>query len=47
VPDNLCETQMPPQIDLGNGHTMKCHLSDANLAEMEHVIKFNTNKQAS
>ena len=47
VPDNLCDTELPPVKDLGNGHTMKCHLADEHLRAMEHVISFNNDQQAS
>jgi peptide/nickel transport system ATP-binding protein len=40
VPDNLCETQLPPMRDLGAGHRSLCWLPDAKLAEMEPVISF-------
>ncbi|WP_370271616.1 dipeptide ABC transporter ATP-binding protein [Pseudooceanicola nitratireducens] len=38
VPGDLCDTQVPPlrQVD---GHQIKCHLSEAQLAGMEPVIK--------
>ena len=39
VPGNLCETEVPPQRDLGDGHQVKCHLSEQHLREMEPVIK--------
>ena len=35
----LCETEVPPQKTLANGHQIKCHLSDADLAAMEPVIE--------
>ena len=40
VPDHLCETQLPPMRDLGNGHRSLCWLSDDKLALMEPVISF-------
>ncbi|TKT80229.1 dipeptide ABC transporter ATP-binding protein [Aquamicrobium sp. LC103] len=40
VPDNLCETQVPPLKDLGGGHRSLCWLDDAQLATMEPVISF-------
>jgi peptide/nickel transport system ATP-binding protein len=40
VPDNLCETRVPPLKDLGNGHKSLCWLSDEQLATMEPVISF-------
>ena len=39
VPGNLCETEVPPVRRLGNGHQVKCHLSDADFASMEPVIE--------
>jgi peptide/nickel transport system ATP-binding protein len=42
VPDNLCETQVPPVKDLGAGHKSLCWLSDDVLARMEPVISFST-----
>ena len=47
VSDNLCEKEMPPVKDLGNGHNMKCHLSETHLQAMEHVISFDTDQQMS
>nr|WP_311028031.1 dipeptide ABC transporter ATP-binding protein [Mesorhizobium sp. WR6] len=41
VPDNLCETEVPPVKDLGDGHKSLCWLSDDVLAGMEPVIKFD------
>ncbi|MBA3447655.1 MAG: ABC transporter ATP-binding protein, partial [Pseudaminobacter sp.] len=40
VPGNLCETQLPPFKDLGNGHRSLCWLDDGVLATMEPVISF-------
>lgn len=39
VPGNLCETEVPPVRQMGNGHQIKCHLSDEKLAGMEPVIE--------
>ncbi len=39
VPDNLCETVVPEQNQLDDGHFIKCHLADAQLSRMEPVIK--------
>ncbi len=36
---SLCETEVPPVRQLSNGHQIKCHLGDADLAEMEPVIE--------
>jgi peptide/nickel transport system ATP-binding protein len=38
VPGNLCETEVPPQRHVAPGHTIKCHLPDAEFAAMEPVI---------
>jgi len=38
VADGRCDTEMPPLRDLGDGHVIKCHLPDAELAAMEPVI---------
>jgi peptide/nickel transport system ATP-binding protein len=40
VPDNLCETRVPPLKNLGNGHQSLCWLDDAELGSMEPVISF-------
>jgi peptide/nickel transport system ATP-binding protein len=39
VPGGLCEKEVPPVRQLGDGHQVKCHLSDAELASMEPVIQ--------
>ncbi|MCX7888122.1 MAG: ABC transporter ATP-binding protein [Rhodobacteraceae bacterium] len=39
VPGNLCETEVPPMRQLAEGHQIKCHLPDSELARMEPVIK--------
>ena len=36
---SLCETEIPPVRMLADGHQVKCHLSDADLADMEPVIQ--------
>ncbi|TPL96991.1 dipeptide ABC transporter ATP-binding protein [Mesorhizobium sp. B2-3-11] len=41
VPDNLCETKVPPVKNLGDGHMSLCWLSDDVLKTMEPVIKFD------
>ncbi|CAG0985164.1 Glutathione import ATP-binding protein GsiA [Rhizobiaceae bacterium] len=41
VPGNLCESQLPPFKDLGNGHRSLCWLPDDVLARMEPVISFD------
>jgi peptide/nickel transport system ATP-binding protein len=38
VPGSLCESQVPPMVELGNGHLIKCHLQRDVLAEMQPVI---------
>ncbi|QPC88267.1 dipeptide ABC transporter ATP-binding protein [Mesorhizobium sp. NBSH29] len=47
VPDNLCETQVPPLKELGGGHQSLCWLSDEQLAAMEPVISFADPKGGS
>jgi peptide/nickel transport system ATP-binding protein len=39
VAGGLCEKEVPPVRMLADGHQIKCHLSDAELAEMEPVIQ--------
>ncbi|MBI1418002.1 MAG: dipeptide ABC transporter ATP-binding protein [Limimaricola sp.] len=39
VPGNLCDTEVPPLRKMAEGHHIKCHLSDEELAAMEPVIK--------
>jgi len=39
VPGGLCDTEMPPVRTLGEGHQIKCHLSDDLLNKMEPVIE--------
>ncbi|MFP4273914.1 MAG: dipeptide ABC transporter ATP-binding protein [Paracoccaceae bacterium] len=39
VPGNLCETEVPPMRRMAEGHEVKCHLSEADFASMEPVIK--------
>jgi peptide/nickel transport system ATP-binding protein len=39
VPGDLCDTVMPPVRNLGDGHQIKCHLSEAQFAAMEPVIR--------
>jgi peptide/nickel transport system ATP-binding protein len=43
VPGGLCETQVPPVRNLGNGHQVKCHLPESAFAAMEPVISFSAN----
>ena len=46
VPGNKCETQVPPQKHLGNGHYSLCWLDDEQLAKMEPVISFAKSEDA-
>jgi peptide/nickel transport system ATP-binding protein len=39
VPDGLCDREVPPQRTLAEGHQIKCHLSDKELATMVPVIQ--------
>ncbi|KPQ04384.1 MAG: peptide/nickel transport system ATP-binding protein [Rhodobacteraceae bacterium HLUCCA09] len=39
VPGNLCETEVPPMVTLAEGHQIKCHLPQADLDQMQPVIK--------
>ncbi len=39
VPGGLCDREVPPMKTLADGHQIKCHLSDADLEEMEPVIQ--------
>ncbi|MEM5519222.1 ABC transporter ATP-binding protein [Sulfitobacter sp. AS59] len=41
VPGDLCETVVPSLRSLADGHEVKCHLTDAQLADMEPVIEIN------
>ena len=38
VTGDLCEREVPPMRNLGNGHMVKCHLSEDILEQMEPVI---------
>ncbi len=42
VSNDLCEKEIPPNIDLGKGHQIKCHLSQDIFDKMEPVIKTQT-----
>ncbi|MER8389313.1 ABC transporter ATP-binding protein [Mesorhizobium sp. M1380] len=46
VPDNLCETQVPPTRKMLGGHDIRCHLSDTFFAAMEPVIKLSAKLEA-
>jgi peptide/nickel transport system ATP-binding protein len=39
VPDNLCETEVPPLRDMAAGHQVKCHLDEDKFTQMEPVIQ--------
>ena len=39
VSGGLCDGEVPPIRHLGDGHQIKCHLSDEQLAKMQPVIK--------
>nr|WP_163267976.1 dipeptide ABC transporter ATP-binding protein [Chelativorans alearense] len=41
VPDNLCERELPPFADLGEGHRSLCWLDEEALKTMEPVISFD------
>ena len=41
VPGDICETVVPSLRSLADGHEVKCHLTDAQLADMEPVIEIN------
>jgi peptide/nickel transport system ATP-binding protein len=38
VPDNLCDTEVPPMRELGAAHQIKCHLAQDILDKMEPVF---------
>ena len=39
VPGSLCETVVPPMVELAPGHEVKCHLSAEVFAAMQPVIR--------
>jgi peptide/nickel transport system ATP-binding protein len=39
VPNGLCEKEVPTNRIVADGHQIKCHLTDTQLAEMEPVIE--------
>jgi peptide/nickel transport system ATP-binding protein len=43
----ICETEMPPVRELGNGHKILCHLDDEVLSQMEPVIALPGDAKAS
>ncbi len=47
VPGDLCEREVPPQRKLGNGHEIKCHLSQEVLDSMEPVIVLGEKKSSA
>ncbi len=38
VPGSRCETELPPMVELREGHFIKCHLAREVLSEMEPVV---------
>jgi peptide/nickel transport system ATP-binding protein len=44
VPDGRCDIELPPIVEIGAGHFVKCHLSSADFAEMEPVISLAPRK---
>lgn len=47
VPDGLCDRDVPPIRETSDGHSIKCHLSDAQLDKMEPVISFAAKEKVS
>ncbi len=47
VEGDLCEREVPPQRKLGNGHEVKCHLSQDVLDSMEPVIVLGEKKKTT
>ena len=43
----ICETELPPNRDMGDGHTILCHLSDDVLRSMEPVIAMGHKPEAA
>ena len=41
VPGNLCETELPPMVELSSGHKVLCHLSREVFNSMQPVIQVN------
>ncbi len=39
VPGDLCDREVPPMVRMAAGHEIKCHLSGAQFASMEPVIR--------
>ena len=46
VTGDLCEREVPPMRNLGNGHMVKCHLSEDILEQMEPVIVLGSKNKA-
>jgi peptide/nickel transport system ATP-binding protein len=42
----ICETEMPPVKDMGDGHKIMCHLPDDVLRGMSPVIEFGKKEMA-
>ena len=47
VENNLCESQVPETRQLDDGHVVRCHLNDDILNNMDPVISFDNEQQAS
>jgi peptide/nickel transport system ATP-binding protein len=47
VEGNLCETDLPPMRTIGEGHQVKCHLSEKILQSMEPVIVLGDKKKGT
>ncbi len=45
VPNNLCEKEVPPNVKMASGHTIKCHLSQKDFRDMEPVIVVDGKKK--
>jgi peptide/nickel transport system ATP-binding protein len=41
VADNRCESEMPPMLEFGGGHMIKCHLAREALTAMQPVFSRN------
>jgi peptide/nickel transport system ATP-binding protein len=39
VPGDLCDREVPPMVQVAEGHQIKCHLSKDKLAQMEPVFE--------
>ena len=46
VPGNLCEIEVPPNVKMADGHTIKCHLSADEFDSMEPVITTGKKKSS-